>query len=152
LGNPPRILIIDDDENIRKVLKTILEDEGYVVDTAETAQEGVEKSHSSFFNLALIDIRLPDMEGVDVLPKLKETTPKLRKIIVTGYPTLQNAIAAVNRNADAYVLKPFNVDSVLQVIKEQLEKQKEEKTYNETKVAEFIESRVKEMSSESDKN
>ncbi len=152
MGNPPRILIIDDDENIRKVLKTILEDEGYVVDTAETAQEGVEKSHSSFFNLALIDIRLPDMEGVDVLPKLKETTPKLRKIIVTGYPTLQNAIAAVNRNADAYVLKPFNVDSVLQVIKEQLEKQKEEKTYNETKVAEFIESRVKEMSSESDKN
>jgi len=130
----------------------ILEDEGYVVDTAETAQEGIEKSHSSFFNLALIDIRLPDMEGIDVLAKLKETTPKLRKIIMTGYPTLQNAIAAVNRNADAYVLKPFNVDSVLQVIKEQLEKQKEEKNYSETKVAEFIESRAKEMSSESDKN
>jgi len=152
LVNPPRILIIDDDENIRKVLKMILEDEGYVVDTAETAQEGIEKSHSSFFNLALIDIRLPDMEGIDVLAKLKETTPKLRKIIMTGYPTLQNAIAAVNRNADAYVLKPFNVDSVLQVIKEQLEKQKEEKNYSETKVAEFIESRAKEMSSESDKN
>ncbi|MGF3523004.1 MAG: response regulator [Candidatus Bathyarchaeia archaeon] len=151
MGNPPdRILIIDDDENIRKVMKTILEDEGYFVDTAETAKEGIEKSYSSFFNLALIDIRLPDMEGIDALSKLRETTPKMRKIIVTGYPTLQNAIAAVNKNADAYVLKPFNVDSVLHVIKEQLEKQREEKVYNETKIAEFIENRVKELDSKRD--
>ncbi|MCX8150140.1 MAG: response regulator [Candidatus Bathyarchaeota archaeon] len=149
MGNPAKILIIDDDENIRKVLKTILEDEGYLVDTAETAQEGIEKSHSSFFNLALIDVRLPDMEGIEVLTKLRETTPKMRKIIVTGYPTLQNAIAAVNKNADAYILKPFNVESVLQVIKEQLEKQNEEKTFSESKVAEFIESRVKELDSKS---
>jgi DNA-binding NtrC family response regulator len=95
--------------------------------------------------LALIDVRLPDMEGIDLLAKIRETKPKMRKIIVTGYPTLQNAVAAVNKGADAYVMKPFDVDKILQTIKEQLQKQKEEKSFSEAKVAEFIETRVKEL-------
>lgn len=142
-----RILIIDDDENIRKVLLTILEDEGYTVDTAETAKKGIAKSQKEFFNLALIDVRLPDMEGIELLTKLPETKPKMRKIIVTGYPTLQNAVAAVNRGADAYVMKPFDVEKILVTIKEQLDKQNEEKAYSENKIAEFISSRVKELDS-----
>lgn len=142
-----RILIIDDDENILKVLQTILEDEGYIVETAETAKKGVAKSQKDFFNLALIDVRLPDMEGIDLLTKLPETKPKMRKIIVTGYPTLQNAVAAVNKGADAYVMKPFDVEKILVTIKEQLDKQTEEKAYSENKIAEFISSRVKELDS-----
>lgn len=138
-----RILIIDDDENIRKVLETILTDEGYSVETAETAKKGIEKSEKAFFNLALIDVRLPDMEGIELLSKLRNTKPKMRKIIVTGYPTLQNAIAAVNKGADAYVMKPFDVEKILQTIKEQLKKQEEEKSYSEEKVVEFIETRIK---------
>ncbi len=140
-----RILFIDDDENIRSVLKAILEDEGYTVETADTAKKGIEKSEKEFYNLALIDVRLPDMEGIALLAKIRETKPKMRKIIVTGYPTLQNAVAAVNKGADAYVMKPFDVDKILQTIKEQLQKQKEEKSFSETKVAEFIETRVKEL-------
>src|SRR3989304_6145636 len=127
MGEPERILIIDDDENIRKVLETILEEEGYVVETAETAKKAIEKSEKSFYNLALIDVRLPDMEGIELLAKMRENKPKMRKIIVTGYPTLQNAIAAVNKGADAYVMKPFDVEKILQTIKEQLQKQEEEK-------------------------
>lgn len=138
-----RILVIDDDENIRKVLKTILEDEGYAVDTAETAKEGIEKSENSFYNIALIDVRLPDMEGIELLSKLRDTKPKMRKLIVTGYPTLQNAIAAVNKGADAYVVKPFEVDKILETIREQLKKQEEERHYSEARVVEFIESRIK---------
>ena len=138
-----RILIIDDDENIRKVLETILEDEGYIVETAETAKKGIEESERAFYNLALIDVRLPDMEGIELLSKLRNTKPKMRKIIVTGYPTLQNAVAAVNKGADAYVMKPFEVDKILQTIREQLKKQEEEKSFNEEKVVEFIETRIK---------
>jgi len=138
-----RILVIDDDENIRKVLETILADEGYSVETAENAKKGIEKSEHSFFNLALIDVRLPDMEGIELLSKLRNTKPKMRKIIVTGYPTLQNAIAAVNKGADAYVMKPFDVEKILQTIKEQLKKQEEEKSFSEEKVVEFIETRIK---------
>jgi DNA-binding NtrC family response regulator len=148
LDKPARILIIDDDENIRKVVKTILEDEGYTVEVAETAKDGIEKSQKIFFNLALIDVRLPDMEGVELLTKLRDTKPKMRKIIVTGYPTLQNAMSAVNKGADAYVMKPFDVEQLLTTIKEQLNKQKEEKVYSEDKIAEFISSRVKELDSE----
>jgi len=149
MGETARILVIDDDENIRKVLETILEDEGYVVETAETAKKGIEESENSFYNLALIDVRLPDMEGIELLSKLRSTKPKMRKIIVTGYPTLQNAVAAVNKGADAYVMKPFEVDKILQTIREQLKKQEEEKRFSEEKVAEFIETRIKALETES---
>jgi DNA-binding NtrC family response regulator len=143
MGEAARILIIDDDENIRKVLKTILEDEGYIVDTVDTAKKGIEQSEKAFYNLALIDVRLPDMEGIELLSKLRSSKPKMRKIIVTGYPTLQNAISAVNKGADAYVMKPFEVEKILQTIEEQLKKQEEEKRYSEEKVVEFIETRIK---------
>jgi DNA-binding NtrC family response regulator len=140
-----RVLIVDDDENIRKVLQAILEEEGYIVEAVGTAKKGIEKSEQSFYNLALIDVRLPDMEGIELLAKMHDTKPKMRKIIVTGYPTLQNAVAAVNKGADAYIMKPFDVEKILQTIREQLEKQKEEKSFSEAKVAEFIETRVKEL-------
>ena len=140
-----RVLVIDDDENIRKVVTAILEDEGYTVESVDTAKKGIEKSEKSFYNLALIDVRLPDMQGIELLAKLRDTKPKMRKIIVTGYPTLQNAVAAVNQGADAYVMKPFDVEKLLRTIKEQLQKQTEERRFNEAKVAEFIETRVKEL-------
>jgi DNA-binding NtrC family response regulator len=145
MGETARILIIDDDENIRKVLVTILEDEGYSVDSVDTARKAIEKTKRNFYNLALIDVRLPDMEGIELLTKMKDTTPKMRKIIITGYPTLQNAVEAVNKGADAYVMKPFDVEKVLRQIKEQLRKQDEEKRYSQDKVAEFIEARVREL-------
>jgi len=145
LDQTAKILVVDDDENIRKVLAAILEDEGYIVTAVETAKKGIEKSETDFFNLALLDVRLPDMEGIELLAKLKETKPKMRKIIITGYPTLQNAVGAVNKGADAYVMKPFDVEKMLITIKDQLKKQDEERRFSEQKVAEFIETRVKEL-------
>ncbi|HXX88344.1 MAG TPA: response regulator [Candidatus Acidoferrum sp.] len=147
-GKNARILIVDDDENIRRVLVAILEDEGYMVDSVGTGKKGIEATKRKFYNMALIDIRLPDMEGTELLTQLKDTTPRMRKIIITGYPTLQNAIEAVNRRADGYVMKPFDVKKVLETIEDQLKKQEEEKTYSQSKVAEFIETRVKELTAE----
>ena len=148
MGERARILVVDDDESVRKVLATILEEEGYVVDTAKNGREAIKKSKVKFYNLALIDIRLTDMEGTKLLTKVKDTMPKMRKIIITGYPSLQNAIEAVNRDADAYMLKPFDMDKVLETIKDQLKKQEEEKRYTQKKVGEFIETRVKELEEE----
>jgi len=145
MGETDRILIVDDDENIRKVLTTILEDEGYIVESASTAKKAIAKTGKKFYNLALIDVRLPDMEGIELLTRMRDTTPKMRKIIITGYPTLQNAVEAVNRGADAYVIKPFDMKKALRTIKEELTKQEEEKRYSQDKVAEFIETRVKEL-------
>jgi DNA-binding NtrC family response regulator len=145
MDSDAKILIVDDDENIRKVLMTILEDKGYNIESVGTAREAIKKTEKEFFNLALIDIRLPDMEGIELLTKIKDTTPRMRKIIITGYPTLQNAVDAVNSGADAYIMKPFDVERVLNTINEQLRKQRLEKTYSQNKVAEFIETRVREL-------
>ncbi|MCJ7424042.1 response regulator [Candidatus Bathyarchaeota archaeon] len=143
-----RILVVDDDESIRKTFAAVLEEEGYWVDTAENGKEAIRKTNTNFYNLALIDIRLPDMEGTELLVRMKDTTPKMRKIIVTGYPSLQNAVEAVNREANAYILKPFDMEKALKTIREQLEKQQEEKKYDQEKVTEFIETRVKELEEE----
>jgi DNA-binding NtrC family response regulator len=145
MGEDARILIVDDDENIRKVLTTILEEEGYFIESVDTAKKAIERTKRKAYNLALIDIRLPDMEGIELLTRMKDTTPKMRKLIITGYPTIQNAMEAVNRGADAYILKPFDVEKVLITIEYQLEKQRTEKRYSQEKVAEFIETRVREL-------
>jgi len=119
-----RILIIDDQETIRKSLKLALEREGYLVETAENGQEAIRKSKEEFYNLALVDLRLPDMDGLELLTKMRETVPKMVKIVITGYPSLENAIEAVNKGADGYVIKPIiNTNEFLNKIKEHLKKQ-----------------------------
>jgi len=148
MGGHTRILVVDDDESIRKTLAMILKEKGYLVDTAENGKEAIKKSKAKFYNLALIDIRLPDMEGTKLLTTIAETTPKMAKIIITGYPSLQNAIEALNKGADAYILKPFNMDNVLNTIEEHLKKQQQAKKYGEERVAEFIETRVRELEEE----
>jgi DNA-binding NtrC family response regulator len=140
-----RILIVDDDESIRKTMKAILEDEGYKVDLAASGKEAVQKTNNAAYNLALLDIRLPDMEGIELLKLMKDSMPRTRKIMVTGYPSMQNAIGALNKNADAYLVKPVDVEKLLDTVKEQLQLQEEERKFSEQKVADFIESRVKEI-------
>jgi DNA-binding NtrC family response regulator len=140
-----RILVVDDDESIRNTMKTILEDEGYIVDIAATGSEALTKTDKTTYNIAMLDIRLPDMEGVELLKLMKGTVPKTRKIMVTGYPSMQNAISALNKNADAYLVKPINVEKLLSIVKEQLKIQESEKEYSELKVAEFIEARVNKL-------
>ena len=145
MGEPARILIVDDDESIRKTIEAVLKQEKYIVETASNGREAIKKAKAKFYNLALIDIRLPDMEGTKLLAAIKDTTPKMVKIIVTGYPTLQNAIEAVNEGADGYILKPMKIDQMLKKIKEHLKKQEKNKKYSEQKVTEFIETRAKEL-------
>jgi DNA-binding NtrC family response regulator len=144
----PLILVVDDDETIRTTMKAILEDEGYIVDLAATGKETIQKTNEKTYNVALLDIRLPDIEGVELLKLMKDTVPRTRKIMVTGYPSMQNAITALNKNADAYLLKPVNIEKLLSTVKEQLQAQENELKFSEQKVAEFIESRVKEMSAD----
>jgi len=148
LDRRARIIVVDDDESIRKTLSTILEDEGYVVDTAESGKEAIVKTNANFYNLALIDFRLLDMEGTELLVRIKDTVPRMRKIIITGYPTVHNAIEAVNRSADGYLVKPFDVGKALFVIREQLKRQEDERRFSQEKVTEFIETQVRELEAE----
>jgi len=143
LDKNPRILVIDDDRVIRQTIAVTLEDEGYTVDTAENGREAIEKANANFYNLAIVDWRLPDFEGTKLLQKLKETKPKMAKIMLTGYPSMNNAIEAVNERADAFLTKPVAIDKLLAKMKELLELQEEENKYGQAKVAEFIQARTR---------
>jgi len=139
-----RILVIDDDATVRRSLEAVLKEDGYEVDVAENGKEAIAKSKAKLYNLALVDLRLPDMDGIELLTAMREAVPKMAKIIITGYPSLENAIEAVNRSAEGYIVKPYIMEDLLRKIKEQLQKQQEAKKYSEEKVKEFIEARAEE--------
>ncbi len=139
-----RILVIDDDDNVRNSLAAALRENGYLVDVAETGKDAIAKSMAILYNLALVDLRLPDMNGLELLTQMREKIPKMVKIIVTGYPSLENAIEAVNRGANGYIVKPYTMEDLLQKVKEQLQRQRESIKYSEERVREFIEARAEE--------
>jgi len=140
-----KILIIDDDPEIRFTLEAVLSAEGYQVEAAETGEEAITKTEEKWFNVALIDINLPDVNGIQLLTKLVDGSPKIRKVIVTGFPTLPNAVDAVNKQANAYLIKPVEISALLETIKEQLERQESEKTFNEAKIGEYMQNRAREF-------
>jgi len=142
------ILIVDDNESILETLSAILEEKGYRTDTAKNGREAIEKSKTNFYNLALLDIRLPDIEGTKLLTKMKEARPKMVKIMITGYASLENAVEALNLGADAYVMKPVDPENLLKVINEKLKAQREAEKMNEEKVTEWIETRARKLEKE----
>ena len=145
MNNQGKILVIDDDPAIRDTLEALLSAEGYQVEVAQTGKEAIAKTEETWFNLVLIDIRLPDLSGIELLTKLKDGTPKMRKIIVTGFPTLPNAVEALNKQADAYLMKPVDVSQMLEIIKEQLALQRGEITFSEAKIGEYIKTRARDF-------
>jgi len=118
------ILIVDDDESTRRALSLILGKKGYEVETAATGRDGLEKAQGRFFNLALLDIKLPDMEGVELIKPLKEMHPDMVEIMVTAYASVETVMDALNEGASAYINKPLNMDEVLDRVKDTLEKQR----------------------------
>jgi len=140
-----RIIVVDDDEDIVKSLKTILESEGYLVDYAVTGKEAIKKTQKTTYNVALIDIKLPDMLGIELLELMRDNVPRTRKVMITGYPDLQNAISAVNKHADGFLVKPIDIEKLFKIVEEQLEFQREEDKYSEKKIAEFLKSKLKEL-------
>lgn len=144
MGDMARILVVDDDESIRTVFRVNLEKQGYFVDTAEDGAGAIRLIRDGYYNLALIDIRLPDMDGIELLDIIDEEFPGMVKIIVTGFPTLQNAIEAVNRGADGYILKPVKIETLLEMIEVHLSRQERER-YGEDRVSYYIDARAREL-------
>ena len=137
------ILVVEDDKAILKSLKEILQSEDYSVDTAETGKEALQKSQRKFFNLALLDIKLPDIEGTELLKTMHKKQPEMMKIMVTGYPSLENAVVALNHGADAYTIKPVEPEKILDLIEDKLEEQSQAEKMTEGKVTEWIKTRAR---------
>jgi DNA-binding NtrC family response regulator len=124
------ILVVDDDGQVRKTLSSLLSEKGYSVVTAENGKQATKISEKSRFDMALIDIKLPDMEGTALLQRLKQNQPHMVKIIITGFPTLENAMETVNEGADGYILKPFDVQKLLEMIRKHLKRETAEHVSN----------------------
>ena len=139
------ILIVDDNEGILETLSAILEEKGYRTDTAKTGMEAIEKAKTNFYNVALLDIKLPDIEGTKLLIKIEENSPRMVKIMITGYPTLENAVEALQGGADDYVMKPVDPENLIKKIEEKLKKQKEATIMTEEKIRGFIETRTEKL-------
>jgi DNA-binding NtrC family response regulator len=143
-----RILIVDDDNGITGSLSAVLESEGYRTDVAHTVKEAIEKSYENDYNLAILDIKLPDGEGTSLLKMLRETSPKMMKIMLTGYPRLENSINSLNDGAVAYLIKPVDVEKLLETIKSKIKEQKATEMATEDSIAVFLQARTKKLLTE----
>ena len=114
-----RILVVDDDVDILRVFKAILEKEGYKVETAETGEAALEKIKNEKFNVCLVDVRLPDMDGTDILLNMAND-PETIKIIVTGFSTIDVGKKAADYGADDFLVKPVRAEELLATVRERL--------------------------------
>lgn len=117
-----KLLIVDDDPSILTVLKMRLEAGGYEVTMADSIANGLERAQEEVFDLALLDYKLGDGTGIELMEKLREIIPRIQVIILTAYGTIQNAVSAMEKGAYTYLTKPFDDTELMQQIKNCLEK------------------------------
>lgn len=120
LGKKIKILVIDDDTSILRGFSRIFKRVEYDCSTVETGQEAIEKVKSQQVQVALLDVKLPDINGVDLVPILKKLAPKMIILIFTGYPTMEDGITAMDRGADAYLGKSIKPQMLLEIINEKM--------------------------------
>jgi len=119
----PKILIIDDDVDLCESITDIVELDAYSTDCAHTAADGLEKVESSFCNIVLLDMKLPDSDGLTVLGNIKQESPDTEVIIFTAYAQMDTVISAMDKEAFSFLPKPFEMTYLLTTIKRALKKQ-----------------------------
>lgn len=143
------LLIIDDDANLRKTLSDILRAKGYSTLVAKDGTEGLLLVGANAIDLALIDLKLPDISGLEVMKRIKAEYPHTEAIILTGNASLGSAIEATNIGAFSYLQKPYDIDQLLLHIRRAIEKQKAEEKIREYQehLEELVRERTKELES-----
>ena len=116
------ILVIDDEENIRMTLQKTLSKQGYEVETALNGEDGLEKARKSEPDLILLDLKLPGMDGLEVLEKLEDHPASV--IMITGYGSVETAVKSMKSGAIDYLRKPFSPDEIREIVSEVLERRK----------------------------
>jgi len=110
------ILVVDDEEAQRNLLAGFLKNKGYTVTTASSGKEAIEKNSTMQFDLAILDLKMPEIDGVETMTKMKEIDPHTYFIILTGYGTIESAVKAMKLGAYDYINKPINLDELELII------------------------------------
>lgn len=119
-----KVLIVDDEKNIREALRDILEYEGYEVDEAKDGEEGLEMMKAENYHVALCDIQMPKMKGLDMLLKASEAGHNTQFIMITAYGNIENAVEATKRGAHDFIPKPPDLNRLLVSVRNAIEKYK----------------------------
>lgn len=122
---PPQILVMEDELSMAKGLEMVLTEEGYDVDLAMTGHSALDKFIQKPFDLLVADLRLPDMDGMDVIKEVKARAPETEAIIITGYPSVSTAVNSVKMGVFDYIRKPFTEDEFKGAVQGALKKKKE---------------------------
>jgi len=120
-----KILIVEDEKSMREVLKILLEGEGYEVMTASDGLEGIAHLDKDIFDLVVTDVKMPKVDGFEVLKRIKEISPDTIVIMITAFGTKESGIEAMKLGAYDYISKPFNIDEIRLIVKKAIEKKRE---------------------------
>lgn len=115
------ILIVDDDTHLRAVLTKILETEGFHTAQAVSGKEAINLITQADFDIVLLDLIMPDMNGIEAFMEIRKIKPKTKAIMITGFATVENAVDAIKKGASDYISKPFRVNDLLTIIRRVLE-------------------------------
>jgi two-component system, NtrC family, response regulator PilR len=125
MGNEPsRIIVVDDEPGVRGFLGMILNKNGYMVETVADGNEAINRMENNLYDLAVLDIVVPTINGIDVLRTINKKSPETSVIMITAYPSHETALEAMKLGAYDYIAKPFKIDELKKVIEDALEKKK----------------------------
>ena len=116
MADKSRVLVVDDEEALRTVLSSELASEGYQVETASDGDEAITSVQKNSFDLVLLDIKMPKVDGFEVLKFIKKGFPKMKVIMLTGFADLKNAIESKKLGAEDFVSKPYDLVDLLTTI------------------------------------
>jgi diguanylate cyclase (GGDEF)-like protein len=118
-----RLLIVDDERDLCKILAQVFHENGYLADTTFTVSEAIENIKNAHYNLMITDMKLPDKSGIELLEMVEKNSPNTPVIIMTAFPETETAIRALNYGAFSYLIKPFSHKELLSVVDKALAKQ-----------------------------
>ena len=124
LGHIPHVLLVEDEPSMAKGLEMVMNEEGYDVDLAMTGQAALNAFGAGTFDLLVADLRLPDIDGMEVIERVRGRHPDTKVIIITGYPSVSSAVKAVKVGVSDYLRKPFTSDEFLTAISDTMTEKK----------------------------
>jgi DNA-binding NtrC family response regulator len=122
--NKGKVLVIDDELIIRTSCSRALSPEGFEVKTAQNGLDGLRMIEEEKFDIVLTDLKMPDVDGIEILRKIKERWPDIEVIIITGYQTVDTAVKSIKLGAFDYIEKPFTPDALISAVSNALKQRK----------------------------
>ena len=110
------ILVVDDELLIRDLLYDFFKDQGWEISIADNGKRALELLKSKEFDLLLTDIKMPEMDGLDLASKVKLSHPNLPIMLMTGYPSVESAVSGLRNKVEDYIIKPFNINQLFKSI------------------------------------